>query len=76
MASINTFGVYELNISIRSDSLNYLWRIEHSGTGRIDSWNFDYVTTGLPSVGIYSKILKYKKADTTQTIVSSFQCSN
>lgn len=76
VASINTFGVYELNISIRPDSLNYLWRIEHSGTGRIDSWNFDYVTTGLPSVGIYSKILKYKKADTTQTIVSSFQCSN
>ena len=75
-ASINTFGVYELTISIRPDSLNYLWRIEHNGSGRIDSWNFDYVTTGLPSVGIYPKISKYKIADTTQTLVSSFQCSN
>ncbi len=75
-ASINTFGVYELTISIRPDSLNYLWRIEHNGSGRIDSWNFDYVTTGLPSAGIYPKILNYKIADTTQTIVSSFQCSN
>lgn len=76
VASINTFGVYELNIKILPDSLNYLWRIEHNGVGRIDSWNFDYVTTSLPAVGTYPKITKYKIADTTQTIVSSFQCSN
>lgn len=76
VSSINTFGVYELNISIKPDSLNYLWRIEHNGIGRIDSWNFDYVTTGLPSIGIYPKINKYKIADTTQSIVSSFQCSD
>ena len=76
IASINTFDVYELSISIRADSLNYLWRLEHSGTGRIDSWNFDYVTSGLPAVGTFPKIVKYKIADTTQTIVSSFQCSD
>lgn len=76
VASINTFGVYELDITIKADSLNYFWRIEHTGTGRVDSWNFDYVSTGLPTVAQYSKMTKFKKADTLQTIVSGFQCSN
>lgn len=76
VASINSFGVYELSLKIKADSLNYLWRIEHTGTGRIDSWNFDYVTSPLPSVSLYPQIVSYKKADTTQTIVSSFQCSD
>lgn len=76
IASINSFGVYELSISIKADSLNYYWGIAHTGSGRIDSWNFDYVTTGLPSSIQYPKINWYKKADTLQTIVSSFQCSN
>lgn len=76
VASINTFGVYELEITIKADSLNYLWRIEHTGTGRIDSWNFDYVSSGLPTLAQYPKMNKFKKADTLQTIVSGFQCSN
>lgn len=75
-ASINSFGVYELSIKIKADSLNYLWRIEHTGAGRIDSWNFDYVTSPLPTVSQYPRMASYKKADTTQTIVSSFQCSD
>lgn len=76
VASINSFGVYELSLTIRADSLSYLWSIAHAGTGRIDSWNFDYVTGALPSVAQYPKITRYKIADTKQTIVSSFQCSD
>lgn len=76
VASINSYGVYELSILINADSLNYLWSIAHTGSGRIDSWNFDYVTTSLPSQFAYPKIIKYKIADTLQTIVSSFQCSD
>lgn len=76
IASVNTFGVYELKFTILADSLNYLWRIEHTGNGRIDSWNFDYITSSLPSATLFPKISKYKIADTTQTIVSSFQCSD
>ena len=76
VASINAFGVYELSLSIKADSLNYRWSISHTGTGRIDSWNFDYVTTNLPSANLYPKINLYKTADTMQTIVSGFQCSN
>ena len=76
IASINSFGVYELDITIQADSLNYLWSIAHAGTGRIDSWNFDYVTGSLPSMMSYPKIVKYKMADNLQSIVSSFQCSD
>lgn len=76
IASINSHGVYELSVSINADSLNYLWSMAHTGVGRIDSWDFDYVTNNLPSVSTYPKITKYKIADTLQTIVSSFQCSN
>jgi hypothetical protein len=77
IASINSFGVYELAVSIKADSLNYLWGMAHTGIGRIDSWNFDYVTNiAYLQYSIYPKIAKYKIADTLQTIVSSFQCSN
>lgn len=76
IASINSFGTYELFLSIKADSVGYKWRIEHTGNGRIDSWNFDYVTSNLPSSNTYPKIINYKSADTTQTIVSGFQCSN
>lgn len=76
MSSINSFGVFELLFNIRADSLNYLWNISHTGEGRIDSWNFDYVTANLPTSSRYPKIINYKPADTLQTIVSGFQCSN
>lgn len=76
IASINSFGVYELALTIKADSLGYLWSISHAGTGRIDSWNFDYVSGTLPTVAEYPKIVNYKMADTMQTIVSSFQCSD
>ncbi|MES2566330.1 MAG: S8 family serine peptidase [Bacteroidota bacterium] len=76
IASINSFGVYELNIVIKSDSAGYYWSIAHAGTGRIDSWNFDYYTGLLPTVSQYPKIVNYKSADTIQSIVSGFQCSN
>ena len=76
IASINTFGVYELYISIKPDSLGYLWRMEHTGTGRIDSWNFNYIVDGLPTVAEYPDMIHYKMADTLSTIVSGFQCSD
>lgn len=76
IADINTFGVYELSITIKADSTGYLWGIWHTGTGRVDSWNFDYVTSSIPTASQYPKITKYKMADTLQTIVSGFQCSD
>ncbi|HWY13086.1 MAG TPA: S8 family serine peptidase, partial [Bacteroidia bacterium] len=75
-ASVNTFGVYELYIKVTPDSANYLWRIESNGTGKYDAWNFDFVSSGLPTAAQYPKITKYIKPDTIQSICSSFQCSD
>ncbi len=76
IASINPFGVYELNLTIKADSAGYLWGIKHAGNGRIDSWNFDYIDGNLPTMLNYPNIIHYKIPDNHQTIVSNFQCSN
>ncbi|MEO6303055.1 MAG: S8 family peptidase [Bacteroidia bacterium] len=73
-ASINTDGVYELYLNILADTLNLKWRIESKGVGLHDSWNFDFVSTGLPSSISYPYILKYKMPDFNSTMVTSFQC--
>ena len=75
-ASVNSFGVYELYIRIMADSVNYLWRMESTGTGVFDSWDFDFVSTGLPTATQYPFITKYVKPDTNQTICSGYQCSD
>lgn len=74
-ASINSFGVYELAITIKADSLNYNWAFTTTGSGQFDSWNFDYVSNNLPSTINYPKITHYKLPDLQQTMVSGFQCS-
>ncbi|GAB4201195.1 MAG: hypothetical protein Fur0023_05390 [Bacteroidia bacterium] len=75
-SSINSFGVYELYIRIIADSANYLWSIESKGNGVFDAWNFDFVSSGLPTASQYPKIQHYLMPDTVSSIVSGFQCSN
>lgn len=74
-ASINTSGVYELFYYIKADSLNYNWRIESKGSGKHDAWNFDMVSTALPTATVYPNMVKYVMPDSISTIVSGFQCS-
>jgi subtilisin family serine protease len=73
-ASINTFGVYELFVSITADTANLLWRAETMGSGLHHSWNFSFVGTGLPTVGQYPRMAKYVTPDTLYSLVTSFQC--
>lgn len=75
-ASINAYGVYELFIKITPDSAKYYWRIESNGTGTFDAWNFDFVSSGLPTTTQYPKIVKYTMPDTVSSMVSGFQCSD
>lgn len=75
-ASINTFGVYECYFKINADSSNYLWSIESKGTGSFDAWNFDFLSTGLPSPSQYPRIIYYVMPDTVSSMVSGFQCSS
>lgn len=58
------------------DTSRYFWRIETTGTGRLDAWSFDLVFDNLPDMAAYPLISKYKIPDTEQTIVSSFTCSD
>ncbi len=73
-ASINPYGVYELYLKILADTLNLKWRIESKGVGFHDAWNFDFISSGLPSSVSFPPILKYVMPDLNKTIVSSFQC--
>lgn len=69
-------GVYTFSCMINADSLNYLWSFETAGAGKIDSWNFDWKSSALPSTSTFPHIIKYKRPDTLQTMCSSFQCSD
>ncbi|MDO8999444.1 MAG: S8 family peptidase [Bacteroidota bacterium] len=75
-ASINVDGVYELYLKIIADTVGLKWRIESKGVGLHDSWNFDFISSGLPSSASYPWITKYVLPDFNSTIVSSFQCLN
>lgn len=75
-SAINSSGVYDLYIKIFADSSNYLWSIESKGTGVFDAWNFDFVSSGLPTVSQFPKIQYYLMPDTVSSMVSGFQCSN
>lgn len=75
-ASINSSGVYELFYYIKADSLNYKWRIESKGNGKHDAWNFDLISTSLPTSTFYPQMAYHVMPDTISTIVSGFQCSN
>ena len=69
-------GSYELLITITADSIGYFWTLENTGAGKFDSWNFDFLSNGLPTQSQVSKMPYYKRPDTLQTICTSFQCSD
>lgn len=75
-SAINPSGVYELYVQIDADTTGLLWRIETKGQGLHHAWNFDFVSSGLPSTSQYSQMTHYMKPDSLYTIVSSYQCSD
>ncbi|HRH66007.1 MAG TPA: S8 family serine peptidase [Bacteroidia bacterium] len=78
-------GNYSVEFLIQPDSVSnitatdtsrYFWRFMTTGQGRLDGWSYDMVFDNLPDSVSFPQILKYKKPDTDQTIVSSFTCSD
>ncbi len=69
-------NAYLMEVLIQQDSLNYLWAYECNGNAQLDSWSFDAYLDSLPSVLNYPNIANYVRADSMQTICTSFQCSN
>ncbi|MCC7231853.1 MAG: S8 family peptidase [Bacteroidia bacterium] len=67
-------GVYTLEVFIVPDSTGYYWRFSSTGSGRFDSWNFDYQFQNLPSATVFPPIQQYLMPDTNQTIVTGIAC--
>ena len=75
-------GRYRLTFAIiNPDSSQYRYRLETRGTGKLDIWsNYNLTRTSniklnnLPSASSFPEMRKYKRADSLQTIVSSFTC--
>ncbi len=67
-------GVYTMEFNIIADSAGYNWRLNTTGNGKFDVWNFNLKSTGIPSAATMPDSIFYKLPDLNQTIVSSFQC--
>ncbi len=72
----NYGGSYFLDVLFTPDSLDYLWTFEATGTGRLDSWGNDFISSSLPTVSQFPRMAHYKRSDSLQTICSSYQCSD
>ncbi len=59
-----------------NDTSQYFWRLETTGSGQLDSWSFNFVFDNLPDSLSYPNIVRYRRPDLEQNIVSSFTCSD
>lgn len=70
-------GRYSMIFYVIADSTSgYYYRLMNTGTGTMDLWSFQMITSGLPTAATFPDITKYVMPDTTQNIVSSFSCSD
>lgn len=81
LAIVQTYGQligdrYSMIFVVNPDSTTYYFRLMSAGIGFFDTWSFEMVFNGLPSASIYPGIVDYKLPDLSQTICSSFQCSD
>lgn len=71
-------STYFMEFYIVPDSTDYVWRLISTSTssGKFDLWNYDVVSSGLPSSSTMHDSIYYKMPDFTQTVMTSFQCLN
>jgi subtilisin family serine protease len=67
-------GNYSMEFLIEPDSANYVWSLRTNGNGRFDTWSYDAMSIGLPSVSDVPKMVYYKMPDNNQTVMGGFQC--
>lgn len=75
-------GRYKVEVAINNpDSAFYLYRLETSGSGKLDIWttynlqrSSSVKVNALPNVVQFPDISRYVKTDSLQTMVSSFTC--
>lgn len=81
IALVQTYGQlvgdkYSMIYYVVPDSGAYYYRLMTRGTGKMDCWSFNMVSSGLPAPGAYPQIVHYTSPDFEQNICSSFQCSD
>lgn len=81
IALVQTYGQlvgdkYSMIYYVVPDSGAYYYRLMTRGTGKMDCWSFNMVSSGLPAPGAYPQIVHYTSPDLEQNICSSFQCSD
>lgn len=73
---------YACDVSIKPDLTTYYWRFITQGSGRFDCWSSTAVLgtsdmiSAIPDEATFPDIARYKLPDNSQTIVSSFSCSD
>ena len=75
---------YLVEVAVFPDSTSLRWRLETTGSGRIDAWTDPAVTgtsylfrgTDLPASTVFPDIVHYRAPDGQSTLVSSWQCSD
>ncbi len=75
---------YLVELAVFPDSTSLRWRLESFGSGRIDIWSDPAVTgtsylfrgADLPTPEQMPQIVRYRGPDLSQTLVSSWQCSD
>ncbi len=75
---------YHLGITINTLNTSYLYRLSTKGSGQFDIWSNPLFTgtsnivkpLNLPPVSTFPDVARYRGPNQTQTIVSSFQCSD
>ena len=75
--------VYHLAFNIKTSNTSYNFRLITKGSGHFDIWSHPSYTgtsnmlkVNLPSAAQFPDIARYRLPTNSQTIVSSFQCSN
>lgn len=81
IAIVQTYGQligdhYSMIYYVLPDSGSYYYRLMTSGTGKMDCWSFNMISSGLPAPTAYPAIVNYASPDFEQNICSSFQCSD
>jgi subtilisin family serine protease len=86
LASIQIFtslsgGAYQMEVLMKVDSVNHLYRFSTTGSGKYDLWtnrpqmNLNELVTTIPTIAQYPPIAHYHMPDSLQSIVSSWNCS-
>ncbi len=74
-------GRYVVDVVIRPDSTNYLFKFSTFGQGKFDLWSHPSLTgtsemvTDIPTVTEYPPIAYYRMPDNKKSMVSSWACS-